>query len=124
MSLALHGRCGGIPASIALDGSAARSCVSTSFALAHNLPRNVKQVGDDVEITTQGPIVLPTPGGWYTTTMPIRIGYARVYDVVLGLDWQRVVQPRIDGPVVLDPLDGHVIDRYVQWTRGKHGVWV
>ncbi|KAH9851864.1 hypothetical protein C2E23DRAFT_827965 [Lenzites betulinus] len=94
MRIALRGTCGGVAAAIVIDSTLQTSTVSTSFALSHGLPRTVQHDENArIKITTQGPIDTPTPSGWLTCSLPMRIGFVRMYDVVLGQDWVDLCHP-------------------------------
>ncbi|KAH9853904.1 hypothetical protein C2E23DRAFT_821028 [Lenzites betulinus] len=107
----LSGSCGGIAATIVIDPARSTSIVSTRFALAQNICRTISRVDSRTSFSTHAPIMVPTPSGWYLSSMDTHIGFVDTYDVLLGVDWLVGTRARLSGSVVLDAaqeLSGNV----------------
>ena len=107
--LVVSGSCCGFPASVLLDCSSERSCLSTRFALHHKLPISGSA-------STSASLVVPTPSGWYSYRADLAVDYVREHDVVLGAESCRAL--RFDGgmPVIPDPSGCGALPCSVTWA--------
>ncbi|TFK87006.1 hypothetical protein K466DRAFT_131508 [Polyporus arcularius HHB13444] len=111
----------GIPASIVIDSSSPTSYVSSSFVLSQNVPRAISFTNGVSSFTSRGPLVLPTPGGWYRSNSELPVQYLRSYDVLLGTDWIAACGPRLQGSYLLDPLNTVALPSWCTWERSPLG---
>jgi hypothetical protein len=81
------------PTEIVIDPTKPHSTVSTQFSCAHNVPRDVSTIHGIAHVSSSGPIVVPTDGGWFCSRLPFKIMYSSQADVLLGADWFTACQP-------------------------------
>ncbi|OCH92528.1 hypothetical protein OBBRIDRAFT_791127 [Obba rivulosa] len=89
MRVATSGLFAGIPACVTVDNSRAVSVVSSAFTRSHCIPQTV-HVSNSVAVSTScGPVVVYSPGGWFTSSFPLEVSFvpSSGSDVVLGNDW-------------------------------------
>jgi hypothetical protein len=98
------------PAQIIIDPTVQESVLSTQFACNHNVPRTVLTVRGVAHVSASGPVVVPTGGGWFHSSLPFKISYLTRCDVVLGTDWLAACQPQFLHGGILRPSDA-ALDR-------------
>jgi hypothetical protein len=85
--LSICGSFAGVPAHIKVDGSRPLSLVSTLFVQNQNVPRTICVENGVAMWSTQGPVVVPTSLGTFSSFMPFKSEPLLDYDVILGMDW-------------------------------------
>ncbi|TCD62577.1 hypothetical protein EIP91_006727 [Steccherinum ochraceum] len=87
--LAMHGSYIGLPASILLDPQITTSFIAFDFVSNHGLPATVTSstATGAMSLSASGPVCIPTPSGWYSSTLPLPVLHKRPFDVVLGADF-------------------------------------
>jgi hypothetical protein len=81
----------GALAEITLDGSVMASSVSNHFLNSHNIPCSVVIRHGVAEYSSHGPVMVPTPSGWFQSSMLFTASPVLPFDVILGADWIAVV---------------------------------
>jgi hypothetical protein len=81
----------GFPAAIVVDHMSSTSTVNPTFLNHHNVPRTVSCPDSAISLSNNSIVMVPTPRGWYQSTMPFHIDAtpSRDADVQLGADWLR-----------------------------------
>lgn len=90
MPFSVTGLFSGISVHVLVDEGRENSLVSLDFALSNNIPRTVVRRFPVTETTASGPMLLPSPNGWYRSTCNMPVASLALFDVVLGLDWLRL----------------------------------
>src|ERR1700683_1075658 len=93
------------PVKIIIDLTVQESILSTQFACSHNVPCTVVTVRGVAHVSTSGPIVLLTAGGWFHSCLPFKITYLTQCDVLWGTDWSAACQPQFLHGGILRPSD-------------------
>ena len=106
--LLFEGSFAGVPARIAVEDSVSSSSVSLTFLRINNVPQSVRIHDGVSESSSFGPVMVPTPSGWYQSTMLFNASQVRNSDVVLGGDWLNLVSPSLTSVGVRDPLSGNI----------------
>jgi hypothetical protein len=100
--VSISGSFAGSPASIRIDPSVRKSTVSSGFATANNVPRTVHNCSGIVDCTSSGPVMVPTPRGWFSSSFAFLCKYSPS-DVVLGTDWLDACSASLTSVGILDP---------------------
>jgi hypothetical protein len=90
----LSGTYADFPAKIIIDATKPQTILSTQFSCAHNVPCDVSTIRSVAHVSSLGPIVVPTDGGWFHSRLPFQIMYSSQADVFLGADWFAASQPQ------------------------------
>ncbi len=115
--LTLLGSFGGFPASVLIDAASPLSRISTSFVLNHGVARTLNFNEGRSAFTSTGPLVLPTPSGWYRISRPFAVDYCPTYDVVLGHDWIDSCRPVVRGSTLDDPRPSQCYPQGCTWQQ-------
>lgn len=109
----------GHPVNVLLDWSAESSPIATSFAVQHRISRNVSVQNSVVSSITSRPICIPTPSGWFSSSVPLPVVFYCLFDVVLRQDWLRASRLPVIGQVINNPSPAHIASLPVgfSWVR-------
>jgi len=106
--IVLGGSFAGVPASIAIDACVSTSSVSLTFLRINNIPQTVRVEDGVGDSSSFGPVMVPTPSGWFQSAMLFNACRVRNSDVLLRGDWIELVSPSLTSKGVFDPVSSDI----------------
>jgi hypothetical protein len=73
--ICLSGTYADIPTKMFIDPTKPQSILSTQFSCAYNVPHHASTIHGIVHVSSLGPIVVLTDGGWFHSPLNFKIMY-------------------------------------------------